>query len=80
MLLKLKRFWVSFFVRIWVVWCFLFELINFRLGRDFINVRGLLIQGGEYMQYMKRGRCIRIRCPACLPRRLPMSVLLYYIV
>ena len=27
---------------------FLFEFITFRPGRDFINVRGLLIQGGDY--------------------------------
>ena len=33
--------------RIWVVWYFLFEFINFRPGRDFINGRGLLIQGGD---------------------------------
>ena len=39
------------FFRIWVVWYFVFELINFRPGRDFINVRGLLIQGGDYMYY-----------------------------
>ena len=49
MLFKLKRFSVSFFSRIWVVWYFLFEFINFRPGRDFINVRGLSIQGGDYL-------------------------------
>ena len=37
------------FFRIWVVWYFLFEFINFRPGQDFINVRGLLIQGGYYI-------------------------------
>ena len=29
-------------------WYFLFEFINFRPGRDFINGRGLLIPGGDY--------------------------------
>ena len=28
-----------------------FEFINFRPGRDFINGRGLLIQGGDYYYY-----------------------------
>ena len=28
---------------------FFVEFINFRPGRDFINVRGLLIQGGDYI-------------------------------
>ena len=35
--------------RIWVVWYLFFECIDFRPGRDFINVRGLLIQGGDYI-------------------------------
>ena len=34
--------------RMWVVWYCFFEFINFRPGRDFINGRGLLIQGGDY--------------------------------
>ena len=34
--------------RIWIVWYFSYEFIDFRPGRDFINGRGLLIQGGDY--------------------------------
>ena len=37
------------FFRIWVVWYLFFEFINVRPGRDFINVRGLFIQGGYYI-------------------------------
>ena len=48
MLLKLKRFWVSFFSEFGLSGIF-FEFIDFRPGRDFINVRGLLIQGGDYV-------------------------------
>ena len=48
MLLKLKRFWVSFSSEFGLSGiCFL--SINFRPGRDFINGRGLLIQGGDYI-------------------------------
>ena len=36
--------------RIWVVWYLFFEFIDFRPGRDFINRRGLLIQGGDYFK------------------------------
>ena len=32
-----------------VVWYVIFALINFRGPRDFINRRGLLIQGGDYI-------------------------------
>ena len=63
MLHKLKRCWVSLFFRIWVVWYVFFEFINFRPGRDFINVRGLLIQGGDYIYiyiYIEREREIAI--------------------
>ena len=48
------------FFRIWVV-CFVFEFINVRPGRDFINVRGLLIQGGDYIYiYVYIHTCITI--------------------
>ena len=40
---------MSLFFRIWVVWYFVFTFIHFRGPRDFINRRGLLIQGGEYI-------------------------------
>ena len=48
MLRKLKRCWVSLFSEVGLS-VFFFEFISFRPGRDFINVRGLLIQGGDYM-------------------------------
>ena len=35
--------------RIWVVLYVCFAFINFRGPRDFINRRGLLIQGGDYI-------------------------------
>ena len=35
--------------RIRVVWYIIFVFINFRGPRDFINRRGLLIQGGDYI-------------------------------
>ena len=42
-----QTIWVSLFFRIWVVWYLFVVFINFRGLRDFINRRGLLIQGGD---------------------------------
>ena len=49
MLFKLKRFGCQFFQNLGCLFFFVFEFIDFRPGRDFINGRGLLIQGGDYM-------------------------------
>ena len=52
MLLKLKRFgchYLSEFVGLTPSWYFFFAIINFRGPRDFINRRGLVIQGGDYI-------------------------------
>ena len=49
-----QTIWVSLVFRIRVLWYFL-VFINFRGPRDFINRRGLLIQGGGDYFHNERG-------------------------
>ena len=47
--LNSNDFGCHFFQNLGCLSFFVFEFINFRPGRDFINGRGLLLQGGDYV-------------------------------